>query len=113
MRPVRHKFNAVRTERDGIRFDSKLEARYYDWLKVQEASGALLFFLRQSPFHLKGGTRLVIDFMEFWSDGSVLFTDVKGIETDAFKIKRREVEARFGIEINVVKKIPTLEVSRK
>ena len=103
---IRHKFNAQKTERDGIRFDSKLEARYYDWLKAQESNGVLLFTLRQTPFHLLGGTRLVIDFVEFWADGTVRFTDVKGIETDSFKIKRREVEAKFGIEINVVKKIP-------
>lgn len=108
MKKVRHKFNAVKTERNGIRFDSKLEARYYDYLELCRRSGELLFFLRQSPFHLKGGTRLVIDFMEFWKNGEVLFTDVKGIETDSFKIKRREVEAAFGIELNVVKKIPTI-----
>ncbi len=106
MKKIRHKFNATRTEYDGIRFDSKLEARYYEYLQTFEVEGELLFFLRQAPFHLLGGTRLVIDFVEFWADGTVRFTDVKGVETDSFKIKRREVEAKFGIEINVVKKIP-------
>ena len=48
----------------------------------------------------------MIDFTEFWEDGTVLFTDVKGMETPEFKIKRREVEALYGVEINVVKKIP-------
>ena len=41
---ARHKFNAVKTKRDGITFDSKLEASYYDWLKLQEQAGTLLFF---------------------------------------------------------------------
>ena len=106
MRRPFHKFNARRTELNGIKFDSKLEARYYQWLQTQKAAGALLFFLRQTPFHLPGGTRLVVDFTEYWADGTVLFTDVKGMETAEFKIKRREVEAQYGVNINVVKKIP-------
>lgn len=105
MKP-RHKFNAQKTERNGIRFDSKLEARYYDWLVKQQHIGTLLFFMRQQPFHLPGGTKLVVDFTEFWSDGVVTFTDVKGMETPEFKIKRREVEAAYPIEINIVKRIP-------
>ncbi len=103
---VRHKFNARRVDQDGIRFDSKLEGRYYTWLRSQEAAGGLLMFLRQTPLHLPGGTKLIVDFTEFWADGRVVFTDVKGLETEGFKIKRREVEAAYGIEINVVKKIP-------
>lgn len=106
MKRIRHKFNAQKTERNGIRFDSKLEARYYDWLVKQQENGSLLFFLRQTPFHLLGGTKLVVDFTEYWANGEVVFTDVKGVETPEFKIKRREVEAAFRIEINVVKKIP-------
>lgn len=103
---ARHKFNARRVELDGIKFDSKLEGNYYLWLKRQQERGELVFFLRQQPIHLPGGTKLVVDFTEFWADGEVKFTDVKGMETPEFKIKRREVEALYPITINVVKKIP-------
>ena len=103
MRRVKHKFRAQATERDGIRFDSKLEARYYDILKtLRDKSDEVLFFLRQVPVHLPGGTKLVIDFQVFWKDGTVTFEDTKGVETDSFKIKKREVEALYPFTIKVI-----------
>ena len=102
---ARHKFGAKRTEADGIRFDSKLEAKYYAILKIlRDNTKEVLFFLRQVPLHLPGGTKLVIDFQVFWADGTVTFEDVKGMETDAFKIKKREVEAQYPIEIKIITK---------
>jgi len=103
MRKVKHKFGAVRTECDGIKFDSKIEARYYKKLKIAKESGELLFFLRQVPFHLPGGVRYVVDFVEFWADGEVKFTDVKGMETKDFIMKKKMVESLYPITINVVK----------
>lgn len=102
---IRHKFGAVAVEHDGCRFDSKIEGRYYQKLKLEQKAGELLFFLRQVPIHLPGKTKLVIDFVEFWRDESVVFTDVKGIETETFKLKRRQVEELYPIEINIVKKV--------
>lgn len=87
---------------DGIRFDSKREAKHYERLKVARAAGELLYFLRQVPLHLPGGTRLVVDFVEFWADGSVRYRDAKGVETTAFKIKRREIQAQYPILIELV-----------
>lgn len=100
----KHKYNAKPTERDGIRFDSKLEADYYDYLMRRKETGDLLFFLRQVPIHLPGKTKLVVDFQEFWADGEVRFIDCKGIETETFKIKKRQVEALYPLEIEIMKK---------
>lgn len=97
--PVRHKFNAVRTEVDGVKFASKKEAKYYEGLLLAQRAGDLLFFLRQAPFHLPGGVRYVIDFMEFWRNGDVRFVDVKGFKTASYKAKRRMVEATYPIKI--------------
>ena len=105
MKYKRHKFNAKPTKSDGIRFDSKLEARYYDQLKLRQRAGEVVFFMRQVPFHLPGGVRYVCDFQEFWSDGTVHFVDVKGMETSDFKMKKKQVEALYPIEIEVVKKV--------
>lgn len=102
-RVVRHKYHAKPMVNDGIRFDSKGEAKLYDQLKLQQKSGEVLFFLRQVPIHLPGGTKLVIDFQVFYSSGLVRFLDYKGMETDGFKIKKREVEALYPIEIELVK----------
>lgn len=100
----RHKFNAKKTECDGIRFDSKLEASFYMHLKLQQRAGIVLFFLRQVPIHLPGGTKLVVDFQVFYTDGSCRFLDTKGVETPEFKIKKREVEALYPIEIETIRR---------
>lgn len=97
----RHKFGARPTEVDGIRFDSKKEARYFQKLRIREAAGEVLFFLRQVPFHLPGGVRYVVDFQEFHADGTVHFVDVKGMETPEFKAKKKQVEALFPITIEI------------
>jgi len=68
-------------------------------LKMRVKVGEVVFFLRQVPIHLPGGTKLVIDFLEFWADGSCHFVDVKGRPTPAYKIKKREVEYHYPIEI--------------
>lgn len=102
---VRHKFGAKPTKIDDIRFDSKAEANYYRKLKMAVSSGELLFFLRQVPFHLPGGVKYVVDFQEFWADGEVKFTDVKGMETKEFITKKKLVESLYPIAINVVKKV--------
>jgi hypothetical protein len=99
----RHKFNAVAIEHDGIRFDSKMEARYYDILKAKQKAGKVAFFLRQVPLHISAKTRLVIDFQVFNEDGTVDFIDVKGQLTEAYKIKKREVELKYPIKIKEVK----------
>jgi hypothetical protein len=92
---LKHKFNAVRTERDGLSFASKAEARYYERLKARQAAGEVVGFLRQVPFHLPGGVRYVVDFMEFHTDGSVHFIDVKGMVTKEFKTKMRLLKALY------------------
>ena len=96
---IHHKFNAVRTEVDGIKFSSKKEAKYWQELELGKKSGQLLFALRQVPFHLPGGVRYVLDFMEFWSDGSVRMVDVKGFKTPVYTAKKKMVEALYPVKI--------------
>lgn len=101
--PKRSKYGAEPTVVDGIRFDSKAEARYYQKLKLRVESGAVRYFLRQVPFHLPGGVRYVVDFMEVHADGSVHYVDVKGIETAMFRTKKRLVESLYPITIEVTR----------
>jgi len=102
---TKHKFGAKRTQTDDIKFDSKLEANYYRKLKMAVSSGELLFFLRQPLFDLGGGVTYKADFAEYWADGEVKFTDVKGVETKDFVMKKKLVESLYPITINVVKKV--------
>lgn len=96
---IRHKFGNIPTEIDGIKFQSKKEARRYSELLLARRSGDLLFFLRQVPFHLPGDTRYVVDFVEFWANGDVIFTDVKGFRTPTYLFKKKLVESLYPIKI--------------
>ncbi len=98
----KHKFHAKPTVADGIRFDSRKESRYYETLKLRVVAGEVVFFLRQVPFHLPGGVTYRLDFMEFWSDGTVHCVDVKGMRTNSFIMKKKMVENLYPVEIEEV-----------
>jgi hypothetical protein len=99
---MRHKFSAIRTETDGIKFDSKKEAAYYTGLNLRVVTGDVVMFLRQTPFHLQGGVKYVCDFTVFLADGTVEFVDVKGFRTPQYKAKKKQVEAIYPIKIKEV-----------
>ena len=99
---IRHKFKAVPTTHDGIRFASKKEGKRYLELKEQHARGEIVFFLRQTPFHLPGNTKYVNDFTIFWADGTVTFEDVKGFKTPQYLLKKKQVEALYPIQIKEI-----------
>lgn len=103
MRNFGHKFHAIRTEADGIKFPSKREAAVYEQLKLKKVAGEVLFFLRQVPLHLSGGVRYVVDFLVFNVDGSCRFVEVKGFDTPMGKMKRKMAEAEYPIQIEVMK----------
>ena len=96
---IRHKFNAVRTEIDQMKFDSKAEGKKYKELVARREAGEILFFLRQVPIHLPGGVKYVCDFLIFWADGTVTFEDVKGMRTSMYILKKKQVEALYPIKI--------------
>ena len=100
---IKHKFGAKPCEYDGIKFSSKLEGKYYNQLKARQKSGAVVFFLRQVPIHLPGGTKYVVDFVEFLEDGTVRFVELKGFDTPMSKLKRTQAEALYPIQIEVIK----------
>lgn len=96
---MRHKFNAIRTVVDGIKFASKKESRVYEDLLLRQAAGEIIFFLRQVPFHLPGGVKYVVDFVTFERDGLVRFVDAKGMRTPLYVAKKKIVEAQYPIQI--------------
>lgn len=101
-KPKRHKYGvSPKAERtvDGILFASKAEARRYSILK---GNACVSFLLRQVPFHLPGNVKYLLDFMVFWSDGSISYEDVKGMKTPMYRLKRKQVEALYPIKITEV-----------
>ena len=97
------KFRSVITEIDGIKFHSKLEASYYQNLKILKKINLVDFWLQQVPFILPGGVKYLCDFLVFYADGSHKFVDVKGFETALFKMKKKQVESIYNVKIDIVK----------
>ena len=95
----KHKFNAQKAERDGFKFHSKKEARFYDGLVLAQTAGEVVFFLRQVPFHLPGNVVYRVDFQVFHRDGTVRFVDVKGHRTADYIMKKKMVEALYPVTI--------------
>lgn len=101
---MKHKFNAVPKIIDGRRFDSKLEANYYRFLKEKVKLNEVVFFLMQVPFHLPAKIKYVCDFQVFNTDGSIDFIDVKGKDTPISILKRKQVEEIYPVKIKIVTK---------
>ena len=100
---MKHKFNARPDNRDGFRFASRKEAKFYDELKLRQKAGEVLFFLMQTPLHLPGNVKYVCDFQVFYTNVDVEFIDVKGALTPMFTAKKKLVEQIYPVEIKVVK----------
>lgn len=101
--PKPNKFHNQPTTVDGIRFDSKREARYYEQLKIRQATGEVAYWHRQVPIHLPGGTKYLVDFLVFFPDGrKPEYVDAKGKETQVFRVKKREIEHQYPINIILV-----------
>jgi len=107
MRTIKHKFGAKKCERNGIKFPSKLERSVYDHLVLLQKAGKILFFLRQIPFDLPGAAKHVVDFMVFLPENA-LFIEAKGRDLPMGKLKRKQVEEIFGIDIHLATSVSEL-----
>lgn len=100
--PKRSKMKNVPTVIDGIRFLSKKEAGYYCQLKIKVAGGLIDRFEMQVPFVIKINEIKICtyyaDFVEY-SKGIKTVVDVKGRRLDVYKLKKKMVEAYFGIKV--------------
>ena len=97
------KYRNVKTEVDGITFDSKAEADRYCELRAAKRAGAIQGFGIQPSFVLADGVRYRPDFIVCDRDGHVWVEDVKGVETQAFRIKRKLWETQYPwMELRVI-----------
>nr|WP_319566253.1 DUF1064 domain-containing protein [uncultured Rhodoferax sp.] len=114
-KPVLNKFGAKKTVVDGIKFDSKAEARRWCTLKLWERAGEISDLMRQVVYPLLPGVkftgdakakpalRYVADFVYKNKDGAVVVEDCKGMVTEGARIKRHMMLALKGIEVRFVK----------
>lgn len=107
-KPKKTKFKNIRTEIDGIRFDSKKEGEYYAALKIREKAGEVSNVEMQRSYALTVDGFLICtyraDFV-FWDaiEHRQRVIDVKGVATPVFIIKQKLMRACHGITIEVVK----------
>lgn len=95
------KYHSHKTYIDGYVFDSKKESDRYASLRNLERIGAIRFFIRQPKFDIGGGCTYSADFLVFWKDGSYTFEDVKGFQTKEFKLKKKIVESKYPVTIEI------------
>ncbi|MEK7180319.1 MAG: DUF1064 domain-containing protein [Patescibacteria group bacterium] len=100
--------------RDGIEFASKAEMRRYGELKLLEKVGKIRDLSMQPRYLLfPGFKRNGISYKPIHYVGDFLYydkvkkrkivEDVKGVETEVFKIKHKLFVNRFNIELRIVK----------
>lgn len=107
----RGKYNNCKVKRDGYTFDSKREDEYYVVFKSDPSVSALevhpRYELTPKYTNPEGVKRRAItyvaDFLVTYHDGREEVVDVKGFETDVFKIKRVLFEIKYGKAITIVK----------
>lgn len=110
--PKKSKYGAEKTTVDGIRFDSRREARRYAELKMLQRAGKISDLRLQVPFELipaqkkrDGKTERSCvyraDFV-YCADGATVVEDAKGKRTPEYIIKRKLMLEKYGIEVKEV-----------
>ena len=121
----RSKYNAVKVEIDGYIFDSKLEARRFEELKLLRSAGEIESLEVHPEFGIPPKDRhrfdrwghickVVLDF-GYRSHGRQcqVYEDVKGKDNALSRLKRKLVQAFYGFEVEVVKPYEDRWLNRK
>jgi hypothetical protein len=104
------KYGNLKTEYDGYVYMSKKEANYaqqLDYLKkAKDPRDKVISFERQVPFQIiLNGVKIckyMADFKVIFGDGHIEIIDVKGVRTQTYRLKKKLVEAQYGIVIKEV-----------
>ena len=107
--PARSKYRNVKVTIDGITFDSKREAAYWQGLKAREKNGEITDLQRQVIFPLCCPVEdrsvmvssYVADFV-YYEQGKRHVVDAKGLRTKDYKLKRKWLRLQDGIRIEEV-----------
>lgn len=98
---------------DDYIFDSIQESKRYKELKLLLKAGAIQdlelqpHFLLQESFEKNGRTYRKIEYIadfKYIENGKVVVEDVKGLQTDVFKLKHKIFEKRYPeLELRIIK----------
>jgi predicted nuclease of restriction endonuclease-like RecB superfamily len=102
------KYKNTKTRIDGITFDSKAEAEFYCELKFRLKTigkNSIQNLILQPKVYLTQAKILYKPDFRYEENGEVIYVDVKGYETDVFKIKKR-LWKHYGVgTLRIIKKI--------
>lgn len=105
------KYKNVKQEHNGIVYHSKKEAGYAAELDLRKKAGDILEWERQvkisldvNGFHI---CNYYIDFKVLHNDGTIEYVEVKGFETDEWRLKWKLFEALYSrgtmVKLTIVK----------
>lgn len=101
-----NKYRNIKTEVDGIVFDSKKEAARYGQLKLMERAGAISGLVLQPSMLLEvNGKKIgkyIADFSYYDEQDKTVVEDCKGVKTPVYRLKKKLVKALYGIEIQEI-----------
>ena len=102
-----NKYNAKKIDIDGITFDSKAEGYRYSQLMLLLAAGEISLLELQPKFDFYIDEKKMFTYradFRYRSGLKEIVEDVKGMTTPVFNLKKRIIEADYGIEIRMVDK---------
>ncbi len=108
------KYRNEKVKIDGVAFDSKAEAKRYNELQLMIRAGKIADLKLQPTYELQpafrdkhGKHQRAITYradFAYMESGSVVVEDVKGMETEVFKIKAKLLRYRYpDIDFRLVK----------
>lgn len=96
---TKNKYKAVKQTYNGYSYDSKLEAEHAQNLDFLKKAGVVTDWERQVKISLDVNNvhiaNYFIDFKVYFEDGRIEYHEVKGLETDLFKLKWKLSKALY------------------
>lgn len=109
---MQNKYKNKKTQVDMYVFDSAKEAQRYRELKLLEKAGEISNlelqprFLLQDSFKKNGRTYRKVEYVadfQYIENGKTIVEDVKGIQTDVFKLKHKIFEKIYpDLELRII-----------
>lgn len=94
-----NKYHSITNQYNGITYHSKLESAYAQELDIRVKAGDIKSWDRQVKLDLKVNGQHIcnyyIDFVIHHNDGTKEFIEVKGFETEVWRLKWKLFEALF------------------
>lgn len=121
--PRGNKYHAIKVEVDGMVFDSKAEAARWHELRLMAKAGLIRDLERQVRYSLDvpepaGGDGHICDYRADFSyfdeeRGCVVVEDVKGVVTDAYRLKSKLMLALRGVTVEEIRSKPRTTTGKR